>query len=62
MSERTFSISKPDAVAAKQTGAIIQMILDAGLSVKAMKMIRLTREQAEGFYAVHSARPFFKIL
>ncbi|MBA4357668.1 MAG: nucleoside-diphosphate kinase [Desulfovibrio sp.] len=62
MTERTFSIVKPDAVAAKQTGAIIQMILDAGLSVKAMKMIRLTREQAEGFYAVHSARPFFKDL
>ena len=62
MSERTFSIIKPDAVAAKQTGAIIQMILDAGLSVKAMKMIRLTREQAQGFYAVHSARPFFKDL
>ncbi|MBU1230854.1 MAG: nucleoside-diphosphate kinase [Proteobacteria bacterium] len=62
MTERTFSIVKPDAVAAKQTGAIIQMILDAGLTVKAMKMIRLTREQAEGFYAVHSARPFFKDL
>jgi len=62
MSERTFSIIKPDAVAAKQTGAIIQMILDVGLSIKAMKMIRLTREQAEGFYAVHSARPFFKDL
>jgi nucleoside-diphosphate kinase len=62
MTERTFSIIKPDAVAAKQTGAILQMILDAGLSVKAMKMIRLTRGQAEGFYAVHSARPFFKDL
>ena len=62
MSERTFSIIKPDAVAAKQTGAIIQMILDAGLTVKAMKMIQLTRAQAEGFYAVHSARPFFKDL
>jgi len=62
MIERTFSIVKPDAVAAKQTGAIIQMILDAGLSVKAMKMIHLTREQAEGFYAVHSARPFFNDL
>jgi len=49
MTERTFSIIKPDAVAARQTGAIIQMILDAGLTVKAMKMIRLTREQAEGF-------------
>ncbi len=62
MSERTFSIIKPDAVAAKQTGAIIQMILDAGLTVKGMKMIQLTRAQAEGFYAVHSARPFFKDL
>mgnify|MGYP001806431214 FL=1 len=62
MSERTFSIIKPDAVAAKQTGAIIQMILDAGLTVKGLKMIQLTRAQAEGFYAVHSARPFFKDL
>jgi nucleoside-diphosphate kinase len=62
MSERTFSIIKPDAVAAKQTGAIIQMILDAGLTVKGMKMIQLTQAQAEGFYAVHSARPFFKDL
>ena len=62
MTERTFSIVKPDAVAAKQTGAIIQMILDAGLTVKGMKMIQLTRAQAEGFYAVHSARPFFKDL
>jgi nucleoside-diphosphate kinase len=62
MTERTFSIVKPDAVAAKQTGAIIQMILDAGLAVKGMKMIQLTRAQAEGFYAVHSARPFFKDL
>lgn len=62
MSERTFSIIKPDAVAAKQTGAILQMILDAGLTVKGMKMIQLTRAQAEGFYAVHSARPFFKDL
>ena len=62
MTQRTFSIIKPHAVAAKQTGAILQMILDAGLTVKAMKMIQLTRAQAEGFYAVHSARPFFKDL
>ncbi len=62
MSELTFSIIKPDAVAAGQTGAILQMIIDAGLKVKAMKMIRLTREQAEGFYAVHRERPFFKDL
>lgn len=60
--ERTFSIVKPDAVEAKQTGAIIQMILDAGLTVKGMKMIQLTRAQAEGFYAVHKERPFFKDL
>jgi nucleoside-diphosphate kinase len=62
MTERTFSIIKPDAVAAKQTGSILQMIIDAGLTVKGMKMIQLTRSQAEGFYAVHSARPFFKDL
>lgn len=62
MTERTFSIVKPDAVAAKQTGAIIQMILDAGLAIKGMKMIQLTRAQAEGFYAVHKERPFFKDL
>ncbi|OIN98674.1 MAG: nucleoside-diphosphate kinase [Desulfovibrionaceae bacterium CG1_02_65_16] len=62
MIERTFSIVKPDAVAAKQTGAIIQMILDAGLAIKGMKMIQLTRAQAEGFYAVHNKRPFFKDL
>jgi nucleoside-diphosphate kinase len=62
MTERTFSIIKPDAVAAKQTGSILQMIIDAGLTVKGMKMIQLTRTQAEGFYAVHSARPFFKDL
>jgi nucleoside-diphosphate kinase len=60
--ERTFSIIKPDAVAAKQTGSILQMILDAGLTVKAMKMIQLTKTQAEGFYAVHRERPFFKDL
>ncbi len=60
--ERTFSIIKPDAVEAKQTGAIIQMILDSGLTVKGMKMIQLTRTQAEGFYGVHRERPFFKDL
>lgn len=60
--ERTFSIIKPDAVEAKQTGAILQMILDSGLAVKGMKMIQLTRTQAEGFYGVHRERPFFKDL
>ena len=62
MSELTFSIVKPDAVQAGQAGSILQMIIDAGLTIRAMKMIRLTREQAEGFYAVHRERPFFKDL
>lgn len=62
MSELTFSIVKPDAVEAGQAGSILQMIIDAGLKIRAMKMIRLTREQAEGFYAVHRERPFFKDL
>ena len=62
MSELTFSIVKPDAVAAGQAGSILQMIIDSGLKIRAMKMIRLTLEQAEGFYAVHRERPFFKDL
>lgn len=59
MSELTFSIVKPDAVAAGNIGNILQMILDSGLKIKAMKMIHMTRAQAEGFYAVHKERPFF---
>ncbi|SKA78562.1 nucleoside diphosphate kinase [Paucidesulfovibrio gracilis DSM 16080] len=59
MKELTFSIVKPDAVAAGNTGNILQMILDAGLKIKAMKMIHMTKKQAEGFYAVHKERPFF---
>lgn len=57
--ELTFSIIKPDAVAAGNIGAIFQMITDSGLKIKATKMIHMTREQAEGFYAVHRERPFF---
>lgn len=59
MIERTFSIIKPDAVARNLTGEILAMIQQHGLKVKAMKMIHLTRAQAEGFYAVHRERPFF---
>ncbi|MGE4553099.1 MAG: nucleoside-diphosphate kinase [Desulfovibrionaceae bacterium] len=59
MSELTFSIVKPDAVAAGKAGAILQMIADAGFKFRGMKMIQLTKAQAEGFYAVHKARPFF---
>lgn len=57
--ELTFSIIKPDAVAAGNIGSILQMISDAGLKIKATKMIHMSKEQAEGFYAVHSERPFF---
>lgn len=59
MSELTFSIVKPDAVGRNLVGAILKMIEDSGLTIKATKMIRMTKEQAEGFYAVHKARPFF---
>ncbi len=56
---RTFSIIKPDATRRNLTGAVTQMLEDAGLRVVASKRIHMTRKQAEGFYAVHSARPFF---
>jgi nucleoside-diphosphate kinase len=57
--ERTFSIIKPDATARNRTGAINAMIEQAGLRIVAQKRLRITREQAEEFYAVHRARPFF---
>jgi nucleoside-diphosphate kinase len=56
---RTFSIIKPDATRRNLTGAVTKMLEDAGLRVIASKRIRMTREQAEGFYAVHRERPFF---
>jgi len=56
---RTFSIIKPDATRRNLTGAVTKMIEDAGLRVIASKRIRMSREQAEGFYAVHKERPFF---
>ena len=62
MIERTFSIIKPDAVARNLTGEILAMIQGHGLKIKAMKMIRMTPEQAEGFYAVHKEKPFFQSL
>jgi nucleoside-diphosphate kinase len=55
----TFAIIKPDAVRAGKAGAIIQRITDAGFKIRAMKLIHMTREEAEGFYAVHRERPFF---
>ncbi len=59
---RTFSIIKPDATRRNLTGAITEMLEEAGLRVIASKRIRMTRDQAEGFYAVHRERPFFNDL
>jgi nucleoside-diphosphate kinase len=56
---RTFSIIKPDATRRNLTGAVTQMLEEAGLRVVASKRIHMTREQAEGFYGVHKERPFF---
>jgi nucleoside-diphosphate kinase len=56
---RTFSIIKPDATRRNLTGAVTKMLEEAGLRIVASKRIRMSREQAEGFYAVHSERPFF---
>jgi len=60
--ERTFSIIKPDATRRNITGAITKMLEDAGLRVVASRRIRMTRDQAEGFYAVHRERPFYSDL
>ena len=57
--ERTFAIIKPDAVNSNQQGEILARIHKAGFSIVAIKSMRLTKEEAGGFYAVHKARPFF---
>ena len=57
--ERTFSILKPDATRRNLTGAVNALIEKAGLRIVAQKRVRMTCEQAETFYAVHKARPFF---
>jgi nucleoside-diphosphate kinase len=62
MSERTLAIIKPDAVAARQAGKILQRIEDAGFQIRAMRQVNLTKPEAEGFYAVHRERPFFASL
>jgi nucleoside-diphosphate kinase len=59
---RTFSIIKPDATRRNLTGAITKMLEDAGLRIVASRRIRMTRDQAEGFYAVHKERPFYNDL
>jgi len=60
--ERTLSIIKPDAVAKNVIGKIYQRFEDAGLKIIAARMMHLSRTEAEGFYAVHRERPFFKDL
>jgi nucleoside-diphosphate kinase len=60
--ERTFSIIKPDATRRNLTGAINQRIEKAGLRIVGQRRLRMSREQAEGFYAVHRERPFFRSL
>jgi nucleoside-diphosphate kinase len=62
MSERTLAIIKPDAVAKGAAGQIFARIEKAGFTVIAARMIRMTEDDAAGFYAVHRARPFFKSL
>lgn len=59
MLERTFAIIKPDAVRARKAGRILARVEDAGFTIRAMRLINLTKADAEGFYAVHRARPFF---
>src|SRR5262245_48993695 len=60
--ERTFSIIKPDATTRNLIGAITAMVEQAGLRIVAQRRVRITREQAETFYAVHRERPFFREL
>lgn len=57
--EKTFAIIKPDAVAKNQIGDILAVTEAAGFKIRAMRLTQMTRKQAEGFYSVHSARPFF---
>lgn len=57
--ERTLAIIKPDAVASRAAGRIIQRIEEAGFQIRAMRMLNLSAREAEGFYAVHRERPFF---
>lgn len=60
--ERTLAIIKPDAVAGRKIGRIVQRIEEAGFQIRAMHMRHLSKAQAEGFYAVHRERPFFSSL
>ena len=59
MSNLTFGIIKPDAVAKRHTGKIVDLILANGFQIRGMKLIHQSKKQSEGFYAVHAERPFF---
>lgn len=60
--ERTLAILKPDCVRKNLIGQVIKHIQDAGFNIRAMKLVKLSKEEAEGFYAVHKGRPFFEEL
>jgi nucleoside-diphosphate kinase len=60
--ERTLAIIKPDAVERRLAGRILQRIEEAGFQIRAMRLVSLTKVEAEGFYAVHRERPFFRSL
>jgi nucleoside-diphosphate kinase len=60
--EMTFAIIKPDAVRARVAGKILQRIEDEGFQIRAMRLVNLSKREAEGFYAVHRERPFFSSL
>ncbi|MGB6864072.1 MAG: nucleoside-diphosphate kinase [Candidatus Aminicenantaceae bacterium] len=62
MIEKTLAIIKPDAVKKKVVGKIIQRIEEEGFEISNLKMLRLTKEEAEGFYIVHKAKPFYDSL
>jgi len=62
MKERTLSIIKPDGVSRQLSGEVIRRIEEAGLQILAMKMIRMTKNQAMGFYKVHEGKPFYESL
>ena len=57
--EQTFAIIKPDAVKSGHTGGVLSMIEKAGFRIRAMRMIRMSKQQAEGFYEIHREKPFF---
>src|SRR5438876_8940415 len=62
MVERTLAIIKPDAVERRLAGRILQRIEDSGFQIRAMRLVHLSKKEAEGFYAVHRERPFFRSL